>query len=341
MIINIVNCKYEKMIELSETLSRNDYYQKHEDGLIFSFDKLDFIEPTGAIMFWAIIDKLKSKEYTFSLKTLDKESSGPISYGLNIGFFQMIGLSTNTQFKANGRTYISPTKVNLNELYERLRKKHENTETYFDDIASFLVETNLKFTDYKENTLVKSLIEYSIREMVRNIFDHSETDEYNYSSQYYEKDKRVEIVISDNGVGLRETVPFDMEYKWFNEISDRDAILRAIIPGITAKSNHSYASETHKNTGFGLNIVKRIATHTGGDLTIVSGTLAMSFHNKRHIERICDFTGTIIRISMYLDKLNDIIFDEIINDAKEEALALGIEIDPSSASSSLNNKKRN
>lgn len=47
--------------------------------------------------------------------------------------------------------------------------------------------------------------------MIRNIFDHSESEYFYYGSQYVPSQKIVEIVFSDRGVGLKETIQFNIE----------------------------------------------------------------------------------------------------------------------------------
>ena len=56
---------------------------------------------------------------------------------------------------------------------------------------------------------VKELFIYVVREMIRNIFDHSDTTHYYYALQSYKNSACVEVVIADSGVGLKNTIPFD------------------------------------------------------------------------------------------------------------------------------------
>lgn len=336
-ILYIVNCNYEKMLKLSKHLEENDYYQDGEDKIHFSFEKLRFIEPAGAVIFLSIMDNIIKANYEYHLEPIENLNQGAISYGETMGFFQKLGLST-ARSSTVGNTYIAPTKVVLKDLHAQLRTESKTIEYYYDEIAEDIVNRNLRDSNIGNQVNIKDLFIFVIREMIRNVFDHSESEHYYYMSQLYSGADSVEVVLADLGVGLINTIPFDVEYKWFNELTDEAAIHHAILPGLTAQSNHAYAPEDYKNSGYGLALVKRIIEETGGCFAIATGKTSISFQSTGETVKECDFPGTLIRMRINLRELAKVDFDEVLKETQRVAMELGFETIPSSASKTLKSK---
>ena len=187
--------------------------------------------------------------------------------------------------------------------------------------------------------VVRDLFEFVVREIIRNIFDHSQTTHFYYGSQLYPATNSVELVIADLGLGLLKTIPFDIEESWFNQPTDEDAIRKAMIPGLSALSNHAYAPEDYKNSGYGFALVRRIVERTKGIFSIASGKKTISYsYSGENIEN-CDIKGTLIRMRINLDRLNTVDFDEILEDARKEASSKGYSRSPSSASQKLKSQR--
>lgn len=329
--INIINMRYDKMMEMTKFLHENNYFKEGNSELKFSFSSLDFIEPAGAIIFLSTIDKLNIYNIPYELESIENLNRDAVSYGKTIGMFQELGLSEAHSFDY-GKTYISPTKVRVSEIHQSLREQKKSTEDYYDEVSSLIVSKALQGFEYDFSEEVNNLFVYVVREMVRNIFDHSKTDHFYYGSQMYPALGSVEVVIADLGEGLFETVPFDMEDEWFKELTDEDAIRRAIIPGLTAASNHSYAPDDYKNSGYGLALVQRILQKTEGIFSIASGEKSLTFSSEDETVNDCNIKGTLIRMRIKLNELEKIDFCEILKDAQKEALEKGFHDTPSSAS---------
>src|SRR5699024_4389732 len=148
---------------------------------------------------------------------------------------------------------------------------------------------------------IYELFTYVVRELVRNIFDHSGSEYFCYGSQFKPKTKEVEFVISDRGVGLQKTIPFDIEETWYGRDTTENAILKAFTPGITAASNHSYASTNYLNSGFGLAMTKNIILAAGGTMSLGTGDRTITFTHNSEAFKECSIQGTIIRVRVDLE----------------------------------------
>ena len=108
-------------------------------------------------------------------------------------------------------------------------------------------------------------IKYVISELVRNVFEHSESEEGAIvCAQYYQKSNVIRIGVVDSGIGIRNSINFS--YKTENDIH---AIQLALTPGITGKTRNLGGTET--NAGAGLFFIKSIAKVNRDFFVIYSG----------------------------------------------------------------------
>lgn len=336
--ISIVNMKYDNMMRMTKHLNEKKYYSDEPEGLTFQFSSLSFIEPAGAIILLSTIDRLREDAIPYELESIENLNRDAISYGETMGIFQKLGLSDARSF-SQGTNYIAPTKVVIAELFDSLHNQGKTIEAYYDDIASKIVKKILRDLGTDSDEDVRDLFEFVVREMIRNIFDHSQTTHFYYGSQLYTATNSVEVVIADLGLGLVNTIPFDIEETWFSQPTDEDAIRKAMIPGLSALSNHAYAPEDYKNSGYGLALVRRIVERTNGYFSIASGKRSITYSLSEEIIEDCDIKGTVIRMRINLDRLHTIDFDVILEDAKKEASSKGYSNSPSSASQKLKSQR--
>src|SRR5699024_4402721 len=255
-------------------------------------------------------------------------SLSAVSYGLNMGIFQELGL-TDYKSKDEGDTYLAPKKIKREEVTAYLNDTNENIESYYEYISSKIANKILGSHVHNFNEKIYRLFTYVIRELIRNIFDHSESDYFYYGSQFIPSTSVVELVISDGGVGLKHTIPFDAEERWFNNDTTENAIKKAFMPGITAESNHSYATANYLNSAFGLAMVKQIILLANGILSLGTSDKTISFTNDREILNECQIQGPIIRIRIDLEKLISVDFENVLKSVYEEAQLIDKSFKPS------------
>ncbi len=336
--IVVKEMKYENMLKMTDHLNSNNYYINSDDGLKITFKHLEFIEPAGAILFLSTMDKIKEENIPYEIEPIDEfRKKSAISYGETMGIFQQIGLSDAPSY-TSGSTYIAPTKVTLTEIYRKLGAYDTTIEQYYEDISEKIVIKALDLLNLDLSEEVKELFIYVVREMIRNIFDHSGTPHYYYALQSYRYSNCVEIVIADVGVGLQRTIPFDVEEKWNGTNTDEEAIRKALTPGLSALSNHSYAPDDYKNSGYGLALVKRIIQLSEGLFSIASGKKSLTATTDEEILDDCDINGTVVRMRINLNKLKDVKFESVLAEAEREAKEKGFEQMASTASKTVKSK---
>ena len=96
-------------------------------------------------------------------------------------------------------------------------------------------------------------IKYVISELVRNVFEHSESqDGAIVCAQYYHKSNVIRIGVVDGGIGIKNSINVS-----YNAEDDITSIRLALTPGITGKTQKVGGTET--NAGAGLFFIKSIA----------------------------------------------------------------------------------
>lgn len=338
--IVVKEMKYENMLRLTEHLNTMNYYLNLEEGLKITFEQLEFIEPAGAVVFLSTMDKIKEENIPYEIEPIDEfKRRAAISYGETMGIFQQIGVSDAPSY-ISGPTYIAPTKIELNTLREEIKIKGITIEQYYEEVSERIVNKALELLGLDISQEVDELFNYVVREMIRNIFDHSNTTHYYYALQSYRYTACVEIVIADAGVGLKSTIPFDIEEVWHGHNTDEEAIIKALTPGLSALSNHSYAPEDYKNSGYGLALVKKIIQNSEGLFSIASGKKSLTATSGEEIFEDCDIKGTVIRLRINLNNLKGINFEEVLEEAEKEAKEKGYDQKASTASKTLKSKNR-
>src|SRR3989338_11284055 len=108
-------------------------------------------------------------------------------------------------------------------------------------------------------------IKYVISESVRNVFEHSESqDGAIVCAQYYKKSNVIRIGVVDSGIGIQKSINFS-----YKTNDDLHAIQLALTPGITGKTRNLGGTET--NAGAGLFFIKSIAKVNRDFFIIYSG----------------------------------------------------------------------
>lgn len=301
---------------------------------VFDFNGLKWIDPSGAVILLETIENLREKEISIQFEPLKYNLKPAISYGINLGVFQKIGLSSSA-YNEEGETYLSPKKILRDEVNEFLEIERKQIEYYFEYISQKISEKVLRFNQWEYDDRLKELFIYVVREIIRNIFDHSESEYFYYGSQYIPSTKEVELVIADRGVGLVNTIPFDAEERWFNKDTTEEAIKKAFTAGITAGSNHSYAHRDYMNSGFGLAMVKSIISDANGVLSLATSDKTITFiKGEQHLSD-CNIQGTILRFRVDLEKLSQVNFERQLDIVAKEAKLSGNSAKPSNRSKTL------
>lgn len=159
---------------------------------------------------------------------------------------------------------------------------------------------------------------YSIREIIRNVFEHSQANECFVCGQRW-YGGQVEIAIIDEGVGVGSTLADSHGIEF-----DEDALRLAVQPGISRTSGLSNKENVYDNSGFGLYVLSELAASFGW-FAFGSGSARLIGHkNARKVEP-SSFRGTFFGMRLHSTPRDFAsVLQDIIEIGEEEARASGI-----------------
>lgn len=305
------------------------------EGESFTFDFKNcrgVIEPFGMLMVSSQISRLRKKLPTANIfcKNFDH-----MSYASHMGFFSAFGLNHgNKPGQAPGSsTYIPLTLLNVKILREQAIEEGlevgERVEKESQRLAFILCNS-------EEGDLFDTL-SYSIRELMRNVVEHSNAVTIGFCAQYWPTKNKVEVAILDMGIGLRKSLSPNPHIDVSN---DKKAVNYSLMPAVSGKNFKGMKIKQKGNwvnSGFGLYMTCRISRN-GGNFFIASGDTGLLLTSKGEGKRYFEtnFQGTAVRLVIKTNQLPNL--RAALESYKKEGYEIKsrykeiIDIDPSAAS---------
>ena len=223
-------------------------------------------------------------------------------YPGNMGFYHMFGVEQGRQVGEawGSENYLPLTCVDRNSLYETPVDKYAELpdliQRHADRIASIITR------DQASNKNMFDVLSFSIREVMRNVFEHSGSDQLHYCAQYWPKSNKVEFALADFGVGIRRGLSENPNFRFK---TDKEAIEYSLLPSVSGKTHLPRQSETWFNSGYGLYMTNRLARN-GGNFVISSGSTAVHLSRKTKTNYRTSFSGTALRFNLDVDQIGDV-----------------------------------
>jgi hypothetical protein len=260
--------------------------------ILFDFANLGYVSPFAMILVSSVI-----KETIDRLPAGFCQASGHLkkSYLAHMGFFRASGIDFGNQpgtATGSGR-YLPVTDLDCNELYKLSAQGGialgELVEEQAQRVAAVLAQA-------VDGDLHDTLA-YSIREMMRNTLEHSQSRILRYCAQYWPSQDRVEVGILDHGRGIKASLSRNPHLECE---TDRAAITYALMPGVSGtafKGAKRNRKDIWQNSGYGLYMTSRIC-RLGGDFFIGSHTAAIHLDAKSKDHLNFNFQGTGIGMTI-------------------------------------------
>ncbi len=222
------------------------------------------------------------------------------SYAAHMGFFKAFGLDHgNAPGEAVGSaTYVPIQWISRKELTDKAAANYLELGQVIEEKAAGLASI---LTLASGGTLHDTLT-FSIREILRNVFEHSGSNEVLICAQHWPTMNKVEVGIVDAGRGIREGLA---ENPNFDFETDRESIHAALMPGVSGNIWAGKDDNPWANTGYGLYMTNRIC-RAGGAFFICSGKAGLWLEGKWKWDIPSDLNGTAVRLSIDTAKLSDL-----------------------------------
>ena len=266
--------------------------QENDFQLEIDFSNLKWIEPIGMLFFGA-----KLREFIINNPDVEVKLG---SIGEDSGYFKWMGLydyfvpNSNVGEKVghvHGNTnYIPITKINVKTEYGESFKNgniYADRGDYIEERANQLAKI---VTSDKQ---LEAILTYIIREIIRNVPEHSGVDEFWICGQaWHGKLNKAQIAILDEGQGIYNSLTSNIFHR--REIdSNAKALQSALQPGISKAfkkggTNHK-SDDVWANSGYGLYVVSEICRDCNGKFVLISGDNILIKEN----DESCPFNGII------------------------------------------------
>lgn len=265
-----------------------------------NFAQLKHVEPFGLLLISRAIGVLKSKHRDVKFFG---ENFSECSYAGHLGFFKSFGLDFG---KAPGEAagsdnYLPITQCSIREL----REDAENRGDRLGDHIKAEAELIARVLSRTEAGPLFDALSYSIREIIRNVVEHSGALSYEYCAQYWPTKNRVEVGIVDRGIGIRQTLS---NHPKLTLRDDYDALNWSLLPGISGKNFEGVWQDNanpYQNSGYGLFLTSQLCKRHG-NFFIGSYDSAISLSGDHKSKWPLGFPGTAIRMELNTDTLTDI-----------------------------------
>jgi len=315
-------------LEFSVTLAKIE----QADEFVFDFSNSRHVEPFPMLLVSSEIQRLASR---FPNTKTSCANFNHMTYAGHMGFFQAFGLEFGkAPGEANGSKRYLPLKIlSCEQLIQSAASKGievgDEVEGESKHMAAMLCGA--------DTGAVFETLSYSVREMMRNVVEHSKAKQFGICAQYWPSKNKVEVAIFDRGIGLRKSLQNNPHLDASN---DKRAINYALMPAVSGKAFKGARQKQRgpwANSGFGLYMTSRICRN-GGTFFVASGDTGMLLTKKAEAKRYfnCTFGGTAIRMVLRTDQLSEL--KDALEIYRNEGYIIQsrykeiVSIDPSSAS---------
>lgn len=316
MKVKIPQLSTENAIHFCSTLHDLDY----DDHYYFDVSDVTNYEPFPMLLTSAAIRQFKeSWDWIGSEYQLRYNDDRNFSYACHMGYFKSAGFPFgNDPGEAYGsRTYIPLKKININDWMKAAIETGDFSEQV--DIIEKESKKLARVLGQQNNELAK-LFQYLIREAIRNVPEHAETDEFWIRGQYWgnRPGKPAEIAILDEGCGIMRSLQKNRSHREYITTNE-EALRWAVKPGVSASFNpgrSNASSNPNGNSGYGLFIISEICRLSNGCMTLLSNEDCFRvFPNHASMVKT-NFRGTALGIRIFTEQIHS--YQEIIDKARKQ-----------------------
>ena len=293
MIINVPNLVASQALDFCANL--NEIKLEEGESCFFDFSHVHTCDPFPMLI---VSNEIRKKRQEWKMFECYARCCNN-QYARHMKFYRAcgIGLGNEVTVSKENSNYSCITKMSVEDL------RKEGMVTL--DVIQEVIDKRSKVMAHilaQGNTEFENWLAFVIREIVRNIPEHSKSDTIWYCAQCWPSYDLVELAIMDEGIGIRESLRDNLSV--CHQIkSDMDAIMLSLQPGVSrafaGNANPNIKSEWD-NSGYGLYMVSQMCAELNADFIIASGDTAIRI-TKRNWEIIkeqkrTNLHGTAIQI---------------------------------------------
>lgn len=257
------------------------------------FAPLRSIEPFGLLYAGAALRSFfREREYR-GINAQGVRAGEPAhEYLAHVGFFQWLGIGVGNPpgSVAGGSTWIPVTTLTRGELEQRIAETGKQLGSVIHQECERLARLVAQSNQLK----VTAPIAYCLREVIRNVFEHGETDRCVLCAQKC-ADESLELAVIDQGRGIRRSLEERLQFA-----TDSEALRNAILPGVS-RCPSTDPEDPWGNSGFGLFVLSELGGEFGA-FRVVSGQAALHITGGDIREESAALLGTAIQLRLRRSK---------------------------------------
>lgn len=260
------------------------------DEYFFDISLVNTYEPFSMLLTSRALKKFSSQGN--KCKIINTLNNTNYKYAAHMGFFKSFDCDLgNEPGEATGSSsYLPITKICFDDLDESLLIRQEAIEKKSREIAVVLSQGN--------NELIE-IFTYLLREIIRNVYEHSNTNVVWICAQYWWNKDLAEIAILDEGIGIWESLNSNVYHKNFLT-SNLEAIKWSLKPGVSGSFSPTKTPNIDNvwtNSGYGLYIVKNLCVKFGGWFVMISNDDGVRYFDDGTCQELkTKFRGTAISL---------------------------------------------
>ena len=271
---------------------------EHSNEYAFDFANLGRVEPFTMAYVANELKRFRETKPKSKFTALNHKNK---SYAAHMGFFRAFGLKFGNEpgEAAGSSTYLPLTILNVAEL----QKEAADSYDHVGNVIEAKSEQIAKILTRQENGDLVDTLTFSIREILRNVVEHSDSEIIEYCAQYWPTKNLVEFAVLDTGNGIMHGLSTN---PYLNISDERDALHLAMLPGVSGKMYKGVKKRRHdewQNSGFGLYMTSRICRN-GGNFFIASNDKSIFLDRTSKQDLECKYKGTALRLRIDTSKIS-------------------------------------
>ena len=258
-----------------------------EPHVVIDFGDVHASEPFGLLFLGAVLRTFFQEREFRGISAAGVHAGEAAHEQLaHIGFFQWVGIPVGNM---PGAVDGSATWLPLTTLIrEQLDRRMAETMKPLGSVIHEECERLAKLLTRSAQTKVNTPLAYCLREVIRNVFEHAETDRCAFCAQRW-SDGTVELAVIDQGRGIRRSLEERMQFE-----SDEEALRTALLPGVSSKLSDD-PDDRWGNSGFGLFVLSELGRGLGV-FRVISGRAGLRLLNGQIESELAGFDGTAIQL---------------------------------------------
>lgn len=240
----------------------------HRPKVDFSFRDVDFVTPGWMLLIVRALRSYRDERPGTQCKVVDATSNA-MTYAGHAGFFDALGVQWGRGVgeAPDSSTFLPITLRKIHDLFA----DQPFTRPAGDIVQEDAERLSAILAQGRESTLFDTL-SYAIREIIRNVVEHSKAAEFLIAAQCWIASGTAEIAIADAGIGIAAGLRSNRNY---SPGDDAEALSLATRPGVSGAIIARQSDDAWANSGYGLYMARGLADGKQGFM-LASGTAALT-----------------------------------------------------------------